>query len=488
MEIVAVNIAVRQLLDVKGTAVQTGIFKSPTTGPQKVGIFGLESDTRVDARKQFGEANHAIYLYPYEHYDYWQQFLGRGPLACGQFGENLTTQGILETEIRMGDVLRAGSVVMQVAHPRLPCRKLNACLEQNFARQFLDSRRVGFYLRVLETGTLQAGDKIECIDRDPGSPTVDEFVRVSQIDYWDADGLEALLRTKDLIPQWRTILEEKRDRARTADGWFGTRELQVVQVHDEGDGMVSYVLRCAQGRALPALSGGQWLLVVPPGSSAQGGARVMCHLSGQPAAPDDGATKDGAGRSEREPLYRITLQRDLLPRMACGDRLRAAAPRGSFKLSKLAPDCDRLLCLTQGAGLAPVACLLAQWDRGPAAPPVVLLHRTEGSPSAPTPHHLWAELSALARRRQTVQLIPLPARSAIDASVDDLVACAIPHITPRTDLLIAGTQAFVTSLQAQLLSVGPGLQHLHVEVIPDPPGIPVALPEHQGVQDAAAQP
>ncbi len=96
----------------------------------------------------------------------------------GQFGENLTVEGMLETEVRLDDVYRTGSALLQVVSPRSPCFKLAMKMEDpQFPKAFLRSRRTGFYLRVLEEGELGAGDAIQLVSRDPAAPTVDQAVR-----------------------------------------------------------------------------------------------------------------------------------------------------------------------------------------------------------------------------------------------------------------------------------------------------------------------
>ena len=96
----------------------------------------------------------------------------------GQFGENLTVEGMPETEVHIDDVYRVGAAVLQVSQPRSPCFKLALKMElPRFPRAFLASGRTGFYLRVIEEGEIGAGDAITLLERDPRSLTVEQTVR-----------------------------------------------------------------------------------------------------------------------------------------------------------------------------------------------------------------------------------------------------------------------------------------------------------------------
>jgi MOSC domain-containing protein YiiM len=324
VKLLSVNVAEVQALAVKGGSVDTGIFKRPAGGPQLLGMLGLVGDHRVESRRQFGEENHAIHIYPYEHYAHWESWLPSPPLPLGHFGENFTTSGLLETAVRIGDIFRCGSAVLQVTQPRIPCRKLSAKLSRpSFARTFLESRRVGFYLRVLEPGVVAAGDEIFLLQSDPQSPTLDEFVRISQLDYWDVAGLERLLHATALPAGWVTTLSEKLQRARSASGWFGQRELEVTHSELAADGMVTVELRCAQRQPLPPFTSGQSLLISLAGTSAQDVVRHPCPLSGVPSRTD---------------AYRITIPQSLADQLPIGSRPRAAAPRSSFVLAAADPN------------------------------------------------------------------------------------------------------------------------------------------------------
>jgi MOSC domain-containing protein YiiM len=126
-----------------------------------VTALNIEGDRQSDLTVHGGREK-AVYVYPSEHYDAWRRELQRPDLAPGAFGENLTTEGILENEVRIGDRLRAGSVEFEVVQPRTPCYKLGIRFgRDDMIRRFLESGRSGLYLAVVREGTLMPGDAIE---------------------------------------------------------------------------------------------------------------------------------------------------------------------------------------------------------------------------------------------------------------------------------------------------------------------------------------
>ncbi|WP_151632569.1 MOSC domain-containing protein [Noviherbaspirillum aerium] len=148
--------------------VATGIHKQPLDGPVAVGRIGLAGDEQADLTVH-GGLNKAVYAYPSEHYAFWlaqrtAALKREEALAPGAMGENLTIQGLLENDVWIGDRLRIGSTLLQVTEPRHPCYKFNAKMGFGHAAKImLQSGYSGFYLRVVETGEIAAGDAIALI-------------------------------------------------------------------------------------------------------------------------------------------------------------------------------------------------------------------------------------------------------------------------------------------------------------------------------------
>jgi len=179
MKLISVNVSKPREVVARGRAVTTGIFKAPVAGRVRLGRLNLEGDGQADLRVH-GGPDKAVYAYPFENYDYWKRELGRSDLAYGQFGENLTVEGMLEGEVYIGDVFKVGSALLQISQPRFPCYKLGIRMgSSGFPKRFLASGRSGFYLRVLEEGEVGAGDPIELARADPERLTVLEASRIS---------------------------------------------------------------------------------------------------------------------------------------------------------------------------------------------------------------------------------------------------------------------------------------------------------------------
>jgi MOSC domain-containing protein YiiM len=163
VKVLSVNIGLPRKVEWHGRTVQTSIWKEPVFGSVRVTAFNIEGDRQSDLSVHGGRQK-AVYVYPGEHYEFWRTELQRPDLAPGAFGENLTTEGILEEEIRIGDRLRVGSVEFEVVQPRTPCYKLGIRFgRDDMIRRFLESGRSGFYLAVVREGTLAAGDGIELV-------------------------------------------------------------------------------------------------------------------------------------------------------------------------------------------------------------------------------------------------------------------------------------------------------------------------------------
>lgn len=171
MRILSVNVGLPREVQWRGRRVRTSIWKSPVDGPVQVRTTNIDGDRQSDLSVHGGREK-AVYVYPSEHYDAWRRELPDADLAWGAFGENLTVEGVLEDNVRIGDRFRAGTVEFEVTQPRQPCYKLGIRFGRDeLIREFLQSGRSGFYLAVLQEGTLAAADSIERL-----STTTDETV------------------------------------------------------------------------------------------------------------------------------------------------------------------------------------------------------------------------------------------------------------------------------------------------------------------------
>lgn len=200
-----------------GRVVTTASEKLEREGPVRVTLRGLEGDEQGDLRAH-GGLDKAICVYPSEHYVTWRND-HRRDLPIGAFGENLVTRGVLEKDVRVGDLLRIGDVLAQVVAPRRPCWKLGArWADRELPVQVQAQGLTGFYLRVGRSGFVRSGDEIRLVERDDAAVTVLELNRVMNIDGDDLDAAWHVLRTTALPPAWRRTLEQRVLRGRTEPG------------------------------------------------------------------------------------------------------------------------------------------------------------------------------------------------------------------------------------------------------------------------------
>lgn len=192
----------------RGEVVRTGIFKSAVHGRVALRGHNLDGDAQADLRVH-GGADKAVYGYPSEHYGFWCDWLGVDALPWGAFGENLTTEGLREADVCIGDRFRIGSAVLEVSQPRIPCSKLALRhARADLPKHFLASGRSGFYFRIIDPGELAPGDAIERDTADPRGLSVAEVQSLAR----GADDPELLRRAAAhpaLAAAWREELRAR---------------------------------------------------------------------------------------------------------------------------------------------------------------------------------------------------------------------------------------------------------------------------------------
>ena len=209
VKVLAVSVGQPREVVVDDRLVRTSIFKSPVAGRIPVRNNNLAGDAQSDLSVHGGRAK-AIYAYPHEHYAFWGEQLPGVDLRPGQFGENLTIDGLLEEDVHLGDRLRIGSVELVVTQPRLPCYKLGVRFGRNdMIKRFLESRRTGFYLSVAVEGDLGAGDAIEIVDRHPAAVSIPELLRMYLKEDVAPDRLREAIAVPVLADAWRRDFQKE---------------------------------------------------------------------------------------------------------------------------------------------------------------------------------------------------------------------------------------------------------------------------------------
>jgi MOSC domain-containing protein YiiM len=200
MRVLSVNVGLPREVTWRGRPITTGIFKQPVSGPVRIRTLNLAGDRQVDLRVH-GGPDKAVYAYPFEFYELWSRERPDLDVGPGTFGENLTTEGLRDGEVAVGDRFRVGTAELVVTQPRLPCFKLGIKMGRDeFVTEFLERGLYGFYLAVLREGEVEAGDPIFPLSRDPRRFGVTEVARLLLNGRDDADGLQRAADL-DVLPE-----------------------------------------------------------------------------------------------------------------------------------------------------------------------------------------------------------------------------------------------------------------------------------------------
>lgn len=175
MKIIATNIGKPTTINWNGKEERTGIYKYPIQEALYLGSTDVENDTVID-RKHHAGVHKACYLFSANHYPYWKSKYPHLEWNWGMFGENLTVEGLEESNIRIGDIYSIGTSLVQVSQPREPCYKLGIRFgTQDIIQQYIDQGHPGTYVRILESGTVKVHDEMVLIERSINPLTVQQF-------------------------------------------------------------------------------------------------------------------------------------------------------------------------------------------------------------------------------------------------------------------------------------------------------------------------
>jgi len=206
MKVLSVNVSLPRTVHWKGLEVTTGIFKEPVSGPVMLRRLDLDGDQQADLSAH-GGPDKAAYAYPSEHYPFWKNELPGMELPPGMFGENFTTEGLDEENTHIGDRFRVGGAVVTVTQPRTPCYKLGIKFgSDEMLKRFLASLRSGFYLKVFEEGSVEAGDAIERVHLDENKVAVADLNRFYVGGRGDASFLRRAASVEALSNGWKKYL------------------------------------------------------------------------------------------------------------------------------------------------------------------------------------------------------------------------------------------------------------------------------------------
>ncbi|MDB2705652.1 MOSC domain-containing protein [Pseudomonadota bacterium] len=205
MQVLSVNVSLPVDIEFNNKLISTSIFKKPIEGMVQLSEQQLKGDQQVDLENH-GGGHKAVYAFSANEYQYWQQVLNKPDLHYGQFGENLTITKLDEATICIGDQLQINDCILEVTQPRIPCFKLGIALDDNsMPKRFIQHAATGIYFKVLQVGTLKAGDRVELIQQHPSKLPVKTLFKA----YFDKDfiGAEQVMKQASeivaLSDEWR---------------------------------------------------------------------------------------------------------------------------------------------------------------------------------------------------------------------------------------------------------------------------------------------
>jgi MOSC domain-containing protein YiiM len=208
MKILSLNVGRPRLVLRNGEPVSTGIYKDPVPGRVMMRTLNLDGDRQADLSVHGGPEK-AVYVYPSEHYSFWQHEFPEMELPWGMFGENFTSTDLFETEIHVGDRFRIGSAEVMVTQPRMPCYKLGIRFGRtDIIKRFLVSERSGFYLSVLREGEVGVGDEFELLEKNESGVSVVDVTRLYSSERNNVELLRRAIATQALPDSWRDYFQE----------------------------------------------------------------------------------------------------------------------------------------------------------------------------------------------------------------------------------------------------------------------------------------
>src|SRR4051794_23370454 len=474
--LLSVNVGLPKDVAWQGKTVFTGVFKDPVSGPRRVRKLNVDGDGQGDLAGHGGEQR-AVFVYQIGSYRHWEQELGRSDFVYGQFGENLTVDGLGDDEVCVGDRYRIGTVLFEVSQPRVTCYRVGIRLnDPRIPALLVSHRRPGFYFRVLEDGQVEAGDEIVKVASGAEEMTVAEVDGLLYLPGHPRQQVQRALRIDALSPGWnasfRALLDGEPDGGNTGlavasppPAWPGFRRLTVTGIERESGSVISIRPEDPEGAALPPARPGQYLTLR---LRSEGDARSVLRnysLSGPPGAP----------------YLRITVKREpegtasgyLHTRLAVGDELEVGAPRGTFILDQTrAP----VLLISAGIGATPVLAMLHALAEEHSDREIWWLHGARSRRD-----HVFATeaarlLGGLANVRTHIYYsAPGPDdREGRDFErAGRLTSSLLATLDPPHDAeaYLCGPAVFMEEISAGLAALGLDASHIHTEPFGPAPGL-----------------
>jgi ferredoxin-NADP reductase/MOSC domain-containing protein YiiM len=473
MKVVSLNLGLPRTVQWKGKAVSTGIFKTPAAGRVALRPLDFDGDGQADLSVH-GGPNKAVYVYPAEHYAYWRRELPGTALPWGMFGENLTTEGLQESLVQIGDRFRIGSAVVMATQPRLPCFKLALRFgRDDMVKRLLASGLTGFYFKVVAEGDIGAGDAILPLERAAGSAAVTEITRLYARDPGDLEGLRRIVGIADLPEDWRDYFQERIERLAArrparrvpAAAWPGYRPFILREKVRESDDVASFHLAPADGEPLPPYRPGQFLTVrlAIPGVDRPA---IRSYSLSDIARPESyRLTIKRIGRRPDEPGAAGLVSTHFHERLAIGDRIDVKAPAGGFTLDPDRPD-EPVVLIGGGIGITPLLSMVNGIVAAGSSREAWLLYGVRDDRE----QIMRAHLEAIARSRPNIHLQvfhsrPRAAANAPGPQAGHIDLAALQRLLPSRsfDFYVCGPPAMMDSVTRDLAAWGVAADRVHIE-------------------------
>jgi ferredoxin-NADP reductase/MOSC domain-containing protein YiiM/ferredoxin len=493
--LVSVNVGMPKNVAWQGKNVYTGVFKDPVSGHRRVRKLNIEGDGQGDLAGHGGEQR-AVFVYQLDSYRYWERELGRDDFVYGQFGENFTVEGLGDDEVCIGDRYRIGTATFEVTQPRVTCYRVGIRMnDPRIPALLVSHHRPGFYFRVLEEGDVQPGDEIVKLAAGPEQMPVAEADALLYLPGHGRQELLRALRIPALSPGWQasfqSLLEEEPGIGNAGlavtsppPAWPGFRALTVTAVTRETESVISIRLEDPEGALLPAALPGQWLTLRVELGKQQRSVLRNYSLSGPP----------GGG------YYRITVKREhdgaasgyLHTRLAVGDQLGIAAPRGTFILDRThAP----ALLISAGIGATPVLAMLQALAAEHSDREIWWIHGARNQAEHPFAAEAQALLASLPNARSHVYYSrpgPHDLKGRDFDSPGRLTASVLAELDPPRDAeaYLCGPAPFMDEISAALAAMGIDASRIHTEPFGPAPALTpgIAAPPVRAPHPPAGQP
>jgi ferredoxin-NADP reductase/MOSC domain-containing protein YiiM/ferredoxin len=491
--IVSVNVGLPRDVAWQGRTVRTGVWKTPVAGRIFARRLNLEGDGQGDLRGHGGEQR-AIMVYQLDSYRYWAKYLGRSDLVAGNFGENLTVEGLADNEVCIGDRFKIGGAIVEVSQPRDTCYRVGIRLNRpEIAALLVAHHRTGFYVRVIQEGEIGAGDRVEKISDGPERMTVAEIDALLYSAEHPVEALRRAVRIPALSLDWQgsmqALLAAAEAGGKTGNAglglgasaplaWRGFRSVLVVNSREESAEIRSFEIAAEDGSPLPPALPGQYIMVrVKPSPDAATVTRSYSLCS------PPGASNYRIGVKNERGLASGFLHQNV----RAGSRLEISAPRGSFTL---AAGASPVVLISAGVGVTPMLAMLhgAVAANAGAPRPVWWLHSARDRA-----HHSFAkeadDLLAALRASHRCVIYSRPAPGDVlgqdfdrpgHLSVQLLHELGVPQ---EADFYLCGPPGFLDDFQKGLAAWGVPWPRVHVELFGVAPtltpgifGVAAALP------------